>query len=332
MRESFLGFIILDNYNYAAFLESHITFNEDYKKTALSCANYYADTPGQMDTMGDANEGFKKRKELSANSTYLEVESKLHSGIFSQQKALKSRVPMTIEFTVSNPQFAINAPTAAGKFKFEIIEPTLVIQRLKLSSKMADIYEKQWLKQPIDYEFERSKIWVKDVDQGLSTVHLKEFCDDKKLPKRIFLMMVPELAYSGKHHLNPFNFKNYNVKSLNLTLNGQSLTGKPLLMDWTKNTFLQAYSQLLKSLNKFEDMHGCGLTKDVFSKGSSIFGYELSPTCTNLNLIDPVRVGNLEADLIFADTTPEKLKILIFSEYEDKFQLNSMQRVIKVYS
>ena len=145
-------------------------------------------------------------------------------------------------------------------------------------------------------------------------------------------MMVPELAYSGKHHLNPFNFKNYNVKSLNLTLNGQSLTGKPLLMDWTKNTFLQAYSQLLKSLNKFEDMHGCGLTKDVFSKGSSIFGYELSPTCTNLNLIDPVRVGNLEADLIFADTTPEKLKILIFSEYEDKFQLNSMQRVIKVYS
>jgi hypothetical protein len=144
--------------------------------------------------------------------------------------------------------------------------------------------------------------------------------------------MCSELAYSGKHHLNPFNFKNYKLKSLNLTLNGQSLTGKPLLMDWNKNTFLQPYSQLLKSLNKFEDMNGSGLTKDVFAQGSSIFGFELAPTCTNLNLIDPVKVGNLEADLIFADPTPEKIKILVYSEYEDTFQLNSLQRVIKVYS
>ena len=43
--------IILDNYNYTSFLETHLTFNEDYKKTALSCGNYYADTPGKMDTM-----------------------------------------------------------------------------------------------------------------------------------------------------------------------------------------------------------------------------------------------------------------------------------------
>ena len=78
--------IILDNYNYVAFLEAHLTFNEDYKKTALSCGNYYADTPGQMDTMGDANEGFKKRKELSANSVYLEVEAKLDLGILASKK------------------------------------------------------------------------------------------------------------------------------------------------------------------------------------------------------------------------------------------------------
>ena len=108
--------------------------------------------------MGDTNEGFKSRKELSANSAYLEVEAKLHSEIFSQQKALKSRVPMTIEFTVSNPQFAINAPASVGKLKMQIIEPTIIIERLKLSNKMADIYNRQWIKQPNDYEFERSKM------------------------------------------------------------------------------------------------------------------------------------------------------------------------------
>jgi hypothetical protein len=43
-------------------------------------------------------------------------------------------------------------------------------------------------------------------------------------------------------------------------------------------------------------------------------------------------VGNVEADIIFADPTPEKCKAICFSEYEDKFQLNSNQRVVKVYS
>ena len=70
-----------------------------------------------MDTLADANAGFKSRKELSANSAYLEVETRLHSGIFNQQKSLKSRVPMSIEFTVSSPEFAIMAPDAAGKLK-----------------------------------------------------------------------------------------------------------------------------------------------------------------------------------------------------------------------
>ena len=64
------------------------------------------------------------------------METRLHSGIFSQQKPLKSRVPMSIEFTVSNPEFAIMAPVA-GKLEMQIIEPTIIIERLKFSSQMA---------------------------------------------------------------------------------------------------------------------------------------------------------------------------------------------------
>ena len=65
----------------------------------------------------------------------------------------------------------------------KIIDPTIIIERLEFPNKMAGIYDRQWLKEPIDYYFERSKIWVKDVDQGHTTLHLKEVCDDKNLPK-----------------------------------------------------------------------------------------------------------------------------------------------------
>ncbi len=102
--------IILEHYNYTAFLETQLTYNDDYQKTSLSCGNFYADTPGKLDTRDDTNLGFNKRKMLTANSAYTEVESRLHSGIFNQQKPLKSRVSMSLEFTVSRPEFVLMAP------------------------------------------------------------------------------------------------------------------------------------------------------------------------------------------------------------------------------
>ena len=54
-------------------------------------------------------------------------------------------------------------------------------------------------------------------------------------------------------------------------------------MDWDKDLVLQIYSETLKILNKFEDLNSYGLTKDVFSKGCTVFAFDLSPTCTDLN-------------------------------------------------
>jgi hypothetical protein len=48
------------------------------------------------------------------------------------------------------------------------------------------------------------------------------------LPIRIVIGMVDADAFNGTYANNPFNFKNYNITTMGLTVNGESLPGKPL--------------------------------------------------------------------------------------------------------
>ena len=98
-----------------------------------------------------------------------------------------------------------------------------------------------------------------------------------------------------------------------------------------KAIFAALYTNL-KRVRFFEKKDTCSLTKEQFANGCALFVFDLAPTCCGLNLIDPVQSGKLEIDLVFAQATPEKFKAIIYSEYEDVFSINHLQRVTKSYA
>jgi hypothetical protein len=48
------------------------------------------------------------------------------------------------------------------------------------------------------------------------------------LPNRIMIGMVNTDAFNGTYTKNPFNFKNYDITTMGLTVSGENLPGKPL--------------------------------------------------------------------------------------------------------
>ena len=56
------------------------------KDSYLKASLYYKDTPNQHDTLGVDNTGFEKRWGKFALSISVEVISKVHSGLFFQEK------------------------------------------------------------------------------------------------------------------------------------------------------------------------------------------------------------------------------------------------------
>ena len=239
-----------DNYHYSSFVLTQLTFDDNVKNSTLTAGNFYSDTAGKMDAITNENAGYISRKNASANSNFLECESSINSGFFSQMKPLKNRISLQIEFSKVSTEFALMCAEGSN-FKLDIIEPTLIIERLTFSAKLLNVYESQFLKSPIEYYIERSKFHIKDIDDGIASITLKDWCDSNHLPKRVIFGMVSELSYSGKYNFNGFNLKNYNLKSLNMALNGTCITGKPLIMDFAGKQFLQPYTQTLKGLGFF---------------------------------------------------------------------------------
>ena len=69
-----------------------------------------------------------------------------------------------------------------------------------------------------------------------------------KLPKRIFLGLVSNAATTGTRNKNPFNFQNFGLQDLTLTVNGVQVPMNGLQMDYAKKDYMRAYLNTLQAL------------------------------------------------------------------------------------
>ena len=143
---------------------------------------------------------------------------------------------------------------------------------------------------------------------------------------------VKENSFAGKQERNPFNFIPNKVKSLNLTKNGTSVTGKRLAMDYEGGNFSEAYHQFLKSFGFWDNLEACSTTPEAFSGGTSIYGFDLSTTCNGLNYVDQIQQGNMEIDVLFDGDTDQKTKFIVLNIYDSQISINSMMRIEKNYT
>ena len=212
------------------------------------------------------------------------------------------------------------------------MEAHLVIERLQLSNECNIRTEKEFQNNPIEYQFERNKIWVKDIDTGLSSISMSDFCNKNELPKFIMCGFIKENSFSGRHHLNPFHFIQNKVKSLNLTKNGTSVTGKRLAMDYAGGNFSEAYHQFLKSFGFWDNLDPCSLTPEGYLNGTAVYGFDLAPTCNRLNYVDQICQGNMEIEIVFDGDTDEKTKFIIINIYDSHISIKSLMRIDKNYT
>jgi hypothetical protein len=195
------------------------------------------------------------------------------------------------------------------KYKAKILEAHLIIERLKLSNECTI-----------------------RIDTGLSTILFSDFCNKNELPKFIMCGFVKENSFSGRSHLNPFHFIPNKVKSINLTKNGTSITGKRLTMDYGGGYFSEAYHQFVKSLGFLDNLDPCSITPNNYLNGTTVYGFDLAPTCNGLNYVDQIRQGNMEIEIVFDGDTTEKTKFIIISIYDSRISINSLMRIDKNYT
>ena len=100
---------------------------------------------------------------------------------------------------------------------------------------------------PINYSFDETSVYLKNLPKGESNIRLNNIIGGLT-PSNLFCGIIESDALNGDLELSTTKFQRHGVKEIDLTLNGQSLAGFPIQN--TNGSALPAYMKWLKTTNR----------------------------------------------------------------------------------
>jgi hypothetical protein len=315
-----------NTYAYRAYLETELSYNAEAKNGFLSAALYAKDTPEHMDaTQGDDNTGLKERREAAAASAEIDMIGRLHSDMFTQDRYLLNGVDVKIKLTPSKEAFHLIGP-AAG-FKTVITHASLLVRKAKLNPAVALAHEKALEKGNAKYPMKRVLVKSFAIARGMMS-HNQDNLFLSQTPTRLVIGLVESAAFNGAYAKNPFNFKHFGLTYLSLNLDGRSVMGKPLSLDFEHNKYSKAFFGSKVALGLANRNADNDISYKQFKNGYTLFSFDLSPSLLDGEQFEMIRSGALSLELKFAQVLTETVQVLVYAELDSVLEIDRSRQIL----
>jgi len=141
--------------------------------------------------------------------------------------------------------------------------------------------------------------------------------------------MVSDSAKCGSYTKNPYNFKNYDVKELGLSIDGAYVPSQPIKVDFSENgqNFVAAYRDFMACMTAWPEH--VGITLDRYRKGYTLFVFNLDSDRLPVSKEDfnLVKRGSARLELRFGTALPETVSLIVYSSYNTLFQIDKTRKV-----
>jgi hypothetical protein len=149
------------------------------------------------------------------------------------------------------------------------------------------------------------------------------------LPIRIVIGMVDADAFNGTYAKNPFNFKNYNITTMGLTVNGESLPGKPLQLRFDGGRdYISAFQTLYAGTHKRLENQGDGIDRDEYASGYTLFVFDLTPDLCFGDHAQPIRNGNVSIECQFGGALENAINIVVLGKFKSLIEIDANRNVL----
>ncbi|XP_064597963.1 uncharacterized protein F54H12.2-like [Liolophura sinensis] len=264
-------------YPYRAYLETLLSYGKEAKKSQLSAALWYADTPGKFDTMSDTNDGFADRLECTAESRSVDMLGRLHCDMFLQHLHLLNNVTVRIRLTPAKDSFALMSDEAAPGYKTRLEEVLIFVRKVKITSGVQLGHLKALAKAPAKYPIRRVLTKYFSVPRGHTLINEQNLFLGS-LPTRLVVGCVSNKAFDGDYTKNPFRFRHYYTNFVALYVGGRQIPTKPLTPDFENENFIRTYMNLFTHTGKAFHDEGNNIKRTTFAEGHTLFCFDLTPS------------------------------------------------------
>jgi hypothetical protein len=304
------------NYAYRAFLEALLGYSEQAKKSHLKCA-YWDDT-------------FKTGLGLDATETTMSVTTahymmgKIHTDLGFQGRYLVGGCSVKLEINLNDPRFYMKLGHH-NSARLILKNVALHIQKAKISKEIVDAHRQALQVSPAKYPITRCEVKTHVIPKGVQDIWIDNFVFGQ-LPRRIFLVLVENDAFSGSYSKDPFNFKPAGLNHLCAYIDGVAYPSQPYQPNFDKGSYLREYLGLFDALNQNGTETTCTLDKATYKTSKAIFGFNFSNDLSNGVGMDGhanlIKRGTLRLQLKFSAALENAMNVIAYCEFDNVIEIN----------
>ena len=131
--------------------------------------------------------------------------------------------------------------------------------------------------------------------------------------------------------MNPFNFEHFNIRKIGLYVDNVPLPTRALKLDFEKELYGEGYISLFTGTNKLFQDSGLQIKRRDYSKGYSIFAFDISPSLCFGGHVERFRTGNCRLEVEFGKSITSSVSIIAYIQYDSLLQINAFREVVTDY-
>lgn len=319
-----------DTYAYRTYLESELNYGIDAKNTHMQSAMYYRDQAGIMDTWD--NSGHKQRGELVKTSKVFEVMAPVHSDIFNQDRLMLSNMDIRLELHRNSDKFALMSFQDPADVKVNILSMMWFVRKVRILPSEALMIENHLARHVAKYPIRRVVVKTLHIGGGRRDIPTNTLFMGQ-IPRRIIMGCVDKDAFFGSMSKNPFNFKPYGIRQVQVIAGGKIYPRNPMVLNFEGNQYTRAYLSLFEALNMENENRSNSISYKDYANGYTFFGFDLTPDNADGSHWGLVEDGSTSIKVEFDKDTPaEGLKMVILAEFDGLLSIDRNRNVYFDYS
>ena len=270
------------------------------------------------------NNGLHSRYLHTRQSHEVMLTGGLRVDLFEQSRYLANGISMKLRLHRQKDDFLLMA--AANTFKIQVTEAFLTVRKVKVSPGVQLGHTDTLMKGPAKFPIARKECKVLAIPAGFQSF-VKDNIFLGQLPKRLVVGMVHNEGFAGAVGRNPYNFEHFNVSYMQLYTDGEPVLSKPLKLNVGEEKYIDAFETLYNSFDKLNGEKSSIIKREDWSRGYSLFSFDLTPDYDDDDHYPLNRHGNLRLEMNFGTTLPHTINIIVYAEFDNIIEINNNRNI-----
>ena len=321
---------------YRSYIETLTHYGEGSMTSQLTEQLFYKDKAGKLDAVNpladaaECNDGLAKRHQFIAESKTVSMLGPIHADVFFQERLLLPGVDVKVKLNRNKDAFCLLSSHAAPKYKIKIEKAALFVRRVKVNPSVMLSHAQTLETTPAKYPLNKVDVRSFTIPAGNMSMN-KDNLFLGQIPNKIIIGFVDNDAYNGTYAKNPFNFKNFSLNYISITVDGEPLPMRPLRPSFAAGrgqNYIEAYNTLFMGTNRLFTDKEIAINREEYAEGYTLFAFDLTPDLSDGCHLNLIKEGNVRLEAGFDAPLPNTVNCIVFSESQGLIQIDRSRNVI----